>query len=72
MREGVLVDTARSLESLAESARNEFRRPPGRAPRWVAAAPGRVNLIGEHTDYDDGFVLPMAVDRYHLGTNDPH
>ena len=35
----------------------------GRGPRWVVRAPGRVNLLGEHTDYNDGFVLPLAIDR---------
>jgi galactokinase len=35
----------------------------GRAPEGVWHAPGRVNLIGEHTDYNDGFVLPFALSR---------
>ena len=40
----------------------EFEAAFRRAPR-VHRAPGRVNLIGEHTDYNDGFVMPMALDR---------
>src|SRR5205823_7448345 len=51
---------ATPLDLLATSAEEEFRARFGRPPRWLAAAPGRVNLIGEHTDYNDGFVLPMA------------
>jgi galactokinase len=41
----------------------EFERRFGSAPGAIVRAPGRVNLIGEHTDYNDGFVLPMAIDR---------
>ena len=39
----------------------------GRTPDVVWSAPGRVNLIGEHTDYNDGFVLPIAIDAHHGG-----
>src|SRR2546428_13140438 len=38
-----------------------FRAPFGVAPRAAASAPGRVNLIGEHTDYNGGPVLPVAL-----------
>lgn len=41
----------------------QFARTFGRPPHGVWAAPGRVNLIGEHTDYNDGFVLPLALHR---------
>ncbi len=35
-----------------------------KSPTHIIRAPGRVNLIGEHTDYNEGFVLPIAIDRY--------
>ena len=41
----------------------EFIHKYGNDPAFIVRAPGRVNLIGEHTDYNDGFVLPMAIDR---------
>jgi galactokinase len=49
---------------MAEHSAEFFAKCFGRVPKWIVAAPGRVNLIGEHTDYNDGFVLPMAIERY--------
>jgi galactokinase len=43
--------------------REQFEQRYGIHPRLMIRAPGRVNLIGEHTDYNDGFVLPAAIDR---------
>ena len=40
-----------------------FEREFGHLPRLIARAPGRVNLLGEHVDYSDGWVLPVAIDR---------
>ena len=40
-----------------------YRKSAGRDAEAAAYAPGRVNLIGEHTDYNDGFVLPAAIDQ---------
>jgi galactokinase len=48
----------------------DFRQIFGAAPDSLASAPGRVNLLGEHTDYNDGFVLPTAIPQrttVHLG-----
>ena len=45
----------------ANTLRDRFQSFYGTAPR-IYRAPGRVNLIGEHTDYNDGFVMPMAID----------
>jgi galactokinase len=53
-----------TLQELGHDTAQQFTQTYGRAPKWLAAAPGRVNVIGEHTDYNDGFVLPMAIERY--------
>ena len=45
-----------------ERVRDAFTRQFGGVPALLVQAPGRVNLIGEHTDYNDGLVLPCAID----------
>ena len=52
------------LPPIADEACKAFLNRFGRPPVWLSVAPGRVNLIGEHVDYNDGFVLPIAIDRY--------
>ena len=52
-----------STEYTADSLANRFRQLYGSSPK-IFRAPGRVNLIGEHTDYNDGFVMPAAIDFY--------
>ncbi len=50
-------------EKLMARARQGYRLAYGAEPTHFFAAPGRVNLIGEHVDYNDGYVLPCAIDR---------
>src|SRR3954462_111413 len=52
------------LDQMVERNSELFKKCFGQEPHCIVAAPGRVNLIGEHTDYNDGFVLPMAIERY--------
>lgn len=55
-----MTDTSTSA---ADAAADAFSERYGRAPLGVWSAPGRANLIGEHTDYNDGFVFPFAIDK---------
>jgi len=52
-----------SRAAVAERAAGRFRAWHGAEPEGVWHAPGRANLIGEHTDYNEGWVLPFALDR---------
>ncbi len=58
------LDLATPLADLAAAAAAGLKEHFGTDATVTAAAPGRVNLIGEHIDYCDGFVLPFAIDRY--------
>lgn len=55
----IVLERNSRIENLSQVFSQRF----GSHPEFVVAAPGRVNLIGEHTDYNEGFVLPVAIDR---------
>lgn len=48
---------------IARQVQATFKECYGQSPTLLIRAPGRVNLIGEHTDYNDGFVMPLAIDK---------
>lgn len=56
--------TTSTVENRVSLATQKFKEIFGSPPAFTASAPGRVNLIGEHTDYNDGYVFPVAIDKY--------
>jgi len=62
-READTTGLASSRGVQIDQAAVKFREKTGMSPEVVASAPGRVNLIGEHTDYTEGLVLPCAIDQ---------
>ena len=53
-------------EISAETITPYFEEYFGHKPTVISASPGRVNLIGEHTDYNEGFVMPMALNNINV------
>lgn len=58
------VDILENRSKRAPFATQKFKEIFGSPPIFTTSAPGRVNLIGEHTDYNDGYVFPVAIDKY--------
>ena len=63
-------DHGRRASSAADRARQAFAEAFGGQPEGIWAAPGRVNVIGEHTDYNEGFVLPFALPQRTVAAGD--
>jgi len=54
-------------EQLIRQARAEFKKQFKSEPKLLTLTPGRINIIGEHTDYNDGLAMPTAIDRWICG-----
>jgi len=65
----IVSDTVRGMD--IERPASRFEQIYNRRPTLLVQAPGRVNLIGEHTDYNEGFVLPIAIERQVAGALAP-
>ena len=59
-----MLQENKPLSILAQEARRGLQSTFQIEGQFLATAPGRVNLIGEHIDYCDGFVLPLAIERH--------
>jgi galactokinase len=55
-----MAETIPEIKSVVQEAKNAFKKEFNEEANIVVYAPGRVNLIGEHIDYNDGFVMPMV------------
>jgi len=53
------------MNKIAKKVQQAFEKRFGSSPTHLIRAPGRVNLIGEHTDYSGGFVMPLALEQAH-------
>jgi len=51
---------AKRVDDVVQEAKTSFEEKFKASPLFAVCAPGRVNLIGEHTDYNNGFVFPMV------------
>jgi galactokinase len=52
------------MREVGEKAENAFKKAFGAAPQVLAVAPGRLELLGNHTDYNQGLILGLAINRY--------
>ena len=58
------AEVMQTREQLVSQVKEEFKLQYGHEPNSVTLTPGRINIIGEHTDYNDGLAMPVAIDRW--------